>query len=366
MSKNSIDTMIGLAQLAGDLLGQTATVIGGIGATASSPASLSISLAAGSIYQLADIDATTEGAISQNTTQILQQGIVGAQTITLETTGLSVGQSQWQLIEAQFSQSDSIRTGDPNGGLLYFYNSTTPSSPFQGPDGDGATTPTVRKGLVTIQVITGSPATTGSETPPSPTEGWVPLYLIDLSYGQTQITQAEIYQAGPSVGTGVPTTYQQAPFLAGLTNSHHGGVAGQAPQIKLASEVQGVLPYANMSPVRATLTANLNLYVATNGSDTNDGLTSQTPFATLQKAWNTVIEQYDLGGHSVTINVESGTYTAGVACISNPIGAITGINNVPGQSGPSVIFLGNTTTPDSVVIDVTGNNCFQATNGAQI
>ena len=150
-----------------------------------------------------------------------------------------------------------------------------------------------------------------------------------------------------------------------LTNSHHGGVAGQAPQIKLASEVQGVLPYANMSPVRATLTANLNLYVATNGSDTNDGLTSQTPFATLQKAWNTVIEQYDLGGHSVTINVESGTYTAGVACISNPIGAITGINNVPGQSGPSVIFLGNTTTPDSVVIDVTGNNCFQATNGAQ-
>ena len=87
--QDSIDTMIGISQLAGDVLGQTATVVSGLAATASDPASLSISLAAGSIYQLADIDATTDGAISQNTTQILQQGIVGAQTITLETTGLS-------------------------------------------------------------------------------------------------------------------------------------------------------------------------------------------------------------------------------------------------------------------------------------
>ena len=76
--QDSIDTMIGISQLAGDVLGQTATVVSGLAATASDPASLSISIAAGSIYQLADIDATTDGAISQNTTQILQQGIVGA------------------------------------------------------------------------------------------------------------------------------------------------------------------------------------------------------------------------------------------------------------------------------------------------
>ncbi len=173
------------------------------------------------------------------------------QTVTLSTTGIAAGQSQWHLIEAQFSQSDVIRSGDPNGGLLYLYNSTTPTSPFEGPNGDGATTPTERQGLVTIQVITGSPATTGSETPPSPSEGWTPLYLVDLSYGQTTIIQSEIHQAGPSVGTGVPDNYQAAPFLAGLTNSHHGGVAGQAPQIKLASEVQGTLPMANL-PVSDT------------------------------------------------------------------------------------------------------------------
>lgn len=244
--QDSIDTLKAVSQLAGDLLGSTATVVSGLAATAAAPATLSISLAAGSIYQLADIDATTDGALAQNTAQILQQGIVGAQTITLQTTGMAAGQSQWQLIEAQFSQNDIVRPGDPNGGLLFFYNSANASSPFEGPGGDGATTPTMRQALVTVQVVTGAAATTGSEVPPTPSPGWTPLYLIDLSYGQTQITGAQIHAAAPSVGTGVPNTYPAAPFLAGLTNSHHGGVAGQAPKIKLGSEVQGTLPMANL------------------------------------------------------------------------------------------------------------------------
>ena len=78
------------------------------------------------------------------------------------------------------------------------------------------------------------------------------------------------------------------------------------------------------------------------------------------------MEWSDLGGYAVTINVGYGTYAAGVACIGNPVGAVSGINNVPGQSGPSVTFLGDPSSPDSVVINVANTNCFQATNGAQI
>jgi hypothetical protein len=57
--------------------------------------------------------------------------------------------------------------------------------------------------------------------------------MVDLAYGQTAVAQSQIKTCGPSVGTGVPTNYPVAPFLAGLLNSHHGGVAGQAPQIKM-------------------------------------------------------------------------------------------------------------------------------------
>ncbi|HTB47022.1 MAG TPA: hypothetical protein VK741_25620 [Acetobacteraceae bacterium] len=117
---------------------------------------------------------------------------------------------------------------------------------------------------------------------------------------------------------------------------------------------------------RVKLTGALNLYVSTTGSDANNGLTAGTPFLTLQKAWNTIIENYDLDGQTVTVNVANGTYTAGVACVGNPIGATSGINNVPGGAGPSVIFAGNPTTPSNCVIIATNNNCFMATNGAQI
>jgi hypothetical protein len=249
--QDSKDTLKAIAQMMGDVLGETMTVISGLAATASTPASLSINLAAGSIYQLAPIDATANGAIAQDTTQVLQQGIIGAQTIVLSAAGITAGRSQWHLIEAQFSQTDVIRPGDPNGGLLFFYDANNVSQPFQGPGGSGTTTPTVRQGVVTVGVITGAAAATGSEVPPQPTPGWTPLYLVDLSYGQTQIQQSQIQAAAPSAGTGVPNTYPYAPFLAGLLDSHHGGVPGQAPKINLQTEVQGTLPASSLPLIPA-------------------------------------------------------------------------------------------------------------------
>ena len=206
------DALLAFALLSQDILGPDA-LVSGFTATASNPATLSFTLGAGRLYQTADADATAIGAIPQDLTQILQQGIADAeQTITLAPPTTS-GQSQWNLIQAQFSQSDVVRTNDPNNGLLYFYNSSNPQQPYQGPGNNGQITPTVRKGIVTIQVVQGSPATTGSEVPPQPTSGWIPLFLVDLAYGQTQIVQSQILQAGPSVGTNVPSNYPATPLL---------------------------------------------------------------------------------------------------------------------------------------------------------
>src|SRR5690349_11947222 len=49
---------------------------------------------------------------------------------------------------------------------------------------------------------------------------------------------------------------------------------------------------------RQKLTGNLTLYVAQSGSDANDGLTSATPFATKQAAWN-ALARYDFASQYI-------------------------------------------------------------------
>ncbi len=364
--QDSKDTLKAIAQMMGDVLGETTTVVSGLAATASAPASLSINLAAGSIYQLAPIDATANGAIAQDTTQVLQQGIIGAQTIVLSTAGITAGQSQWQLIEAQFSQTDIIRPGDPNGGLLFFYDANNVSQPFQGPGGSGTTTPTVRQGVVTVGVITGAAAATGSEVPPQPTPGWTPLYLVDLSFGQTQIQQSQIQAAAPSAGTGVPNTYPRAPFLAGLLSSHHGGVPGQAPKIDLTREVTGLLPLANMVAVRTIVFGPLTLYVNSNpaiGNDLNNGLSPAAPFLTIQQALNYVYYLYDFNGNACTIKCADGTY----AVSPGPNAWAVAFSGLPvGMRPGSLALIGNTTLPQNCVISVTNGNGIYAGNGSYV
>jgi len=228
------DALIAAGYLQQDLAGNTTTVVTGFAATPSSPASLVLNLTAGRIYELSAADATQYGSLPNDTDLIMQQGLAAAQTVTLTTAALSAGQSQWALIEVSFGQVDVIRANDPTGGVLYYWNSANPTVPFQGPNGDGQTQPTEREGVASIQVIYGSPVTTGSEVPPTPSIGYVPLYLIDLAFGQTSVTSGQIIVAGPAVGANVPGNYPYAPFLAGLLSSHHGAKPGQAPQIKMA------------------------------------------------------------------------------------------------------------------------------------
>lgn len=243
------DALTALAYLTQDEHGVTTTVVSGFAGTPTAPASLTVNLAAGRIYQLAPLNATSVGAIPQDLTSVMQQGFGAAQAVVLSTAGIAGGQSRWSLIECQFSQVDDIPATDPTGGVLLYYNSADPTQPFQGPNNSGTPQPTRRKGLVVVQVINGAAAATGSEVPPQPTSGWTPLFLIDLSFGQTQINSGQILPAGPSVGTGVPSNYPYRPLLAGLLNSHHNGNPGQAPLIHLDAEVTNLLGFGNMQPI---------------------------------------------------------------------------------------------------------------------
>jgi|SRR5215469_10301183 len=107
---------------------------------------------------------------------------------------------------------------------------------------------------------------------------------------------------------------------------------------------------------RKRLTADLNLYVSPTGNDTTgDGLTTGTAWATMQHAWNTIINNYDLSGHNITVNVAAGTYTSGIVAQGVPIGF---------NSGTRVLFTGDTVTPGNCNLSLNNQHCFTANAGA--
>lgn len=341
------DVMVGLAALAQDILsGLPLPAVGGFGATATNPVSLKINLGAGRIYSSAPADAVAAGSIPQDLTNIIQQGQNAGQTLTLVPP--AAGQSQWNLVQVQFSQADSVRINDPNGGTVPFYNSSNPTVP------NNVAINTVRQGLAIIQVIQSAAATTGSEVPPTPTAGWTPLYLIDLAGGQTTISTPQIIKAGPSAGTGVPSNYPVAPFIAGLLASHHSGNSGQAPRVYLGTETQGTLPYGQMSPVRTLVSSALTLYVngSTGNDSTNNGLSSGAPFKTIGRAIAVTYQNYDHNGTTPTVSVANGTYPESVTCIGLPVGS-KGVN-----------ITGNPSSPGSCAINAASSWCIGATAGA--
>jgi len=63
----------------------------------------------------------------------------------------------------------------------------------------------------------------------------------------------------------------------------------------------------NSSNILKRLSADLDLFVATNGNDSNNGLSSSSPFLTIQKAIDTAYT-YFLGDYAITIKVAPGTY----------------------------------------------------------
>ena len=123
---------------------------------------------------------------------------------------------------------------------------------------------------------------------------------------------------------------------AGVIGKTAIGTTGQVLNV-----VGGVPTWSTISGLnRTTLGSNLNLYVATTGSDSNPG-TSGSPFLTIQHAYLVCYQNYDFNGYSATINVADGTYTAGLNA------------TVPLVGAKVINLIGDTTTPANCIISVT-------------
>lgn len=105
--------------------------------------------------------------------------------------------------------------------------------------------------------------------------------------------------------------------------------------------------------VREKLTANRTYYVATTGSDSNNGLSADSPFLTIQKALDVVADYIDQNGYDVVVQLADGTYTAGAT-----MRQLIGRSSTLADGAPGLTILGNTSTPANVVVSVTGTSCF--------
>jgi hypothetical protein len=189
------NTMIGLGFLAQAVLG-TNTVVDGLQCQPTSPTSMNVAVGPGSIIQIGPVDLLAYGSIPADAAdQIVKMGINQTSTTFSVTAPSSVGQSINYLIEATFQEVD----GEPI--VLPYYNTSNPSQSFSGPGNSQTAQNTVRAQRVQLQLKPGIPVDTGNQTTPAADSGWVGLYQITVSYGQTQVAPGNI--------TVIPT----APFL---------------------------------------------------------------------------------------------------------------------------------------------------------
>lgn len=179
--------MVGQAFLNQALLG-TSTVVAGLACTATAPASLTVNVGVGSIYQIDPIDASSYGSLGTNTNNVLKQGILSqAASLTL-TPPSTTGYSQVYLVQAELADVDSGLQ------VLSYYNSSNPAQPFSGPANSGSSQYTIRSCQCVVSLKAGIAATTGTQTTPSPDAGFVGLYAITIANGATQIVSNNIAQ----------------------------------------------------------------------------------------------------------------------------------------------------------------------------
>lgn len=128
------------------------------------------------------------------------------------------------------------------------------------------------------------------------------------------------------------------------------------------------------APRREVLSANRTYFVSTSGNDNNSGLSAGTPFATIAKAWQ-VLLQLDLNGFSVTKSLAPGVYAPFTAT-----GALVGQSSVtsvqiqgagasteiaaPGAASAIITQNGaQVTVRDLKVSSATGNGLWAQTGG---
>lgn len=156
--------------------------------------------------------------------------------------------------------------------------------------------------------------------------------------------------AGTVALTASTTNYVEVSGAGAISANTSGFTSGRFPMAQVVTGASTITTitdkrgFANAgvsgSSGREVLTADRTYYVATTGSDSNNGLAVGTPFLTIQKACD-VAATLDVGNFQVTVQVADGTYTG--ATIVRPM-----LGTKP------LIIRGNNVTRNNVHVNATG------------
>jgi hypothetical protein len=189
------NAMVAVGYLAQMILGSS-TVVDGLVCVPTTPASLAVTVGPGSIAGMTVIDAISYGSLPADTVSpLVKIGINTASTSFTLACPTTSGQAINYLIQASFLESDV------NPIVLPYYNAANPAQPYSGPANSGVPQNTQRVQRVQLELKAGAPAIVGQQQTPPVDAGWVGLYVVAVSYGQSAITAADI------------TPFPTAPFL---------------------------------------------------------------------------------------------------------------------------------------------------------
>lgn len=242
------------------------------------------------------------------------------------------------------NQSLALMTSTSGGGTLNFLRAdgtwaVPPSSNVTGTTSLSGASITYSSGQNNLLVIRSNSGSPMSDTLPGTSPGVLPNNtVIRVKNADTGGVLAI------NVGSGATLTGQ-------LANT---GWIYICPGQTVAFYSNGTNYFSIDQPSTCILTANTTIFLAQSGSNTANGLTSGTPLASLQTAWNLLQNSFNANANITTLKLADGTYS-GSAILSGPIPGQTGGDNTRAGAinDSSVRIVGNTTTPTNVVVTST-------------
>lgn len=236
------NTQVAIGKIAEAVFG-TSTIVDGLHCSGMTPASLTIQIGPGHIFELENVDGNAFGSLLADVSHsIIKMGVNLDVTEFTLTPPETAGQAVDFLVQAQLYEYD----GDPL--VLPYVNSANPSVPFTGPSNSGISQPTTRKCAVFLSIKSGVAATSGTQVTPSPDPGYVGLYSVTVPYGATTLDGSNISELDTA-----PFIFKKLPDLPRWVQSgeyHWGDDTGSANAI-----------IAKLSPVPFQYKKGMNIFI---------------------------------------------------------------------------------------------------------
>lgn len=198
--------MLDLGIVSQAVLGTNVSLVG-FNCTPTSPVSMSVDVAPGTIFKYIAVDATPFGeapaSIAADTTHNLLKSAFNLDKITLPFVAPTT---------AGFSRNDVIQINileeDDNPAELPFWNGTNPTTGLPNTP-IFASKNTTRSCNVVISVVAGTAAATGTQATPTPTAGYVGMWVITTTQGDATVDSGNIAAYANSPSPFITETLQQ-------------------------------------------------------------------------------------------------------------------------------------------------------------